>query len=100
MSDGKQQVLRLNIVVSSGSGTGTIQNQWDTCRWFRLVPTAESVTYDMTIKDGDGYLMISRTNNTGTLSEEINRSMGIMRTIEITSASQDGTFVALFELHS
>jgi hypothetical protein len=96
---GKEQSLRLVIVVSSGSGTGTITNKWDLCRWFRLVPPSESDTFDLSVKDGDGHLMLNRTGNTGTFSERIEMSMGIMKTIEITSASEDGSYIAKFDLN-
>jgi hypothetical protein len=96
---GKEQSLRLNIVVSSGAGIGTATNQWDLCRWFRIIPPSESAGYDFAIKDGDGHLMLDRSGQTGTYSERIEMSLGIIRTIEISGASEDGTYIAKFDMN-
>jgi len=96
---GKEQVKRLNITVSSGSGIGTVTNQWDICRRWRLIPPSESATYTISLKDADGDLIAKRTATTGTLSEVDEISLGILRTIEITSASADGTYVFKADMH-
>lgn len=96
---GREASIRLNITVSSGTGTGTITNTWEKVNWLRVVPIAESDTFDVTIKDGDGYIMLKRTGQTGTFSEQVEMSLGIMKTILIENAAQDGTFVCKFDFH-
>lgn len=96
---GKEQSRRLNIVVSSGSGSGTIASQWDVCRWIRVIPVAESDTYTVIVKDADGDRIIERTGQTGTLSENLEISLGIAKTVEISSAAQDGTYKVKLDLH-
>jgi hypothetical protein len=99
MNTGKEAVRVLNITVSSGTGTGTVVAQWDVARWIRVVPIAETDTYDVTFKDGNGYIMGKYTGNQGTFSSKLEMSMGIMKTVLIESALQDGTYVVLFDLH-
>lgn len=99
MAEGKQQVRRLNITVSSGAGSGTITNEWTLARWIRVHPVSEANTYNLTIKDANGDVMVTRTGNTGTVSEQFDMSLGIIRTVEIASASQDGTYRCNFDLH-
>ena len=99
MSIGKEQVRRLDIAVSSGTGQGTITNQWDVARWIRVIPVGESDTFTVTIKDADGDIMMKRTSQEGTLSENLELSLGIVRTVLIESASQDGTYKVKFDLH-
>jgi hypothetical protein len=96
---GREQSKRLSITVSSGSGSGTITNQWDLARWVRVIPPSESDSYTLTIKDGDGHVMVVRTDQLGTFSEKLEMSLGIMRTVEISSASADGAYVAKFDIH-
>jgi hypothetical protein len=97
---GKEQVKRLNIVVSSGTGTGTVTNQWDIARRVRIAPPSESTTYDVTIKDASGYIIFENPDTlTGTLSMLNEMSLGIVSSVTITNASGDGTFVVLFDLH-
>lgn len=99
MDSGSEGVKRLSITVSSGSGTGTLTPQWSLARWIRIHPIVETNTYDVTFKDGEGFIMLVRTSMTGTMSEELNMSMGIIKTIVIANASQDGTYVVHFDLH-
>ena len=96
---GREQSLKLNITISGGSGTGTLTPTWDVARWIRCVPVAESDSYNITIKDGSGYIMASRTGQIGTLSEHLDLSLGIMKTVEIASAAQDGTYVFILDCH-
>lgn len=96
---GREKSIPLAITVSSGSGSGTITNSWDRTYWFRVVPPSESDTYNVTVKDGNGYIILSRTGQLGTLSEQIGFSLGIAKTIDIASASSDGTYRAIFDLH-
>lgn len=96
---GKEQSKLLTITVTSGSGTGTITNQWDIARWVRIIPVAEGNTYDVAFKDADGDIIASRTGQSGTLSEMLSLSLGILKTVAITNASQDGTFKAKFDMH-
>lgn len=98
-TEGPQKSLRLNIVVSSGSGTGTLTNEWTSSRWIRVKPIAETDTFDLTIKDADGQIMVSRTSQLGTLSEKLEMSLGIMQTVSIANAAQDGTYVVKFDTH-
>jgi hypothetical protein len=99
MTVGKEKSVVLPVAISSGSGTGTLTNSWDIVRWLRIKPIAEEDTYNITISDGDGMIMLSRTGQTGTFSEKIEMSLGIMSTIAIDSASQDGTYLVKLDLH-
>lgn len=96
---GKQAVLRLNITVSSLTGTGTVTNEWNIARWVRVIPVAETDTFDVTFKDADGHIMVKRTSNTGTMSEQLDLSLGIVRTVLIENATQDGTYVVKFDMN-
>lgn len=89
---GREQSLKLAITVSSGSGTGTVTKAWDLIRWLRVIPTTEADTYTLTLKDADGYIILKRTDQLGTFSERVEISLGILNTVEITSASADGTY--------
>lgn len=89
---GREQSLKLAITVSSGSGTGTTTKAWDLIRWLRVVPTTESDTYTVTLKDADGYIILKRTSQVGTFSERVEISLGILNTIDISGASADGTY--------
>lgn len=95
----REQSLTLAIAVSSGSGTGTLTPVWDICRWFRVVPIAETDTYDLTIKDGAGRIMVTRTSQLGTFSERLEISLGIMKSVLIQNATQDGNYTVVFDLH-
>lgn len=99
MVPGKEQVRRLGITVSSGAGTGTLTSEWTLARWIRIIPIAETDSYDVTFKDGDGHIMALRTGVTGTMSENLEMSLGILKTVVIANATQDGTYVAKFDLH-
>jgi hypothetical protein len=103
MQPGKEQSLRLNVAVSGGSGTGTFTNEWTLVRRVRVIPTTESDTYVCQIKDADGHLIFDSNDSggslTGTLSMLNEMSLGIMRTVEITSASADGTYTIKLDLH-
>lgn len=96
---GREQVKRLPITVSSNTGTGTVTNQWDIARWIRIKPVAETDSFDVTFKDADGDIMVKRTGQVGTLSENLSLSLGILRTVLIENATQDGTYVCKFDLH-
>lgn len=97
--EGPQKSLRLAIAVSSGSGSGTLTNEWSSARWVRVIPVNETDTYDMTIKDADGNIMVKRTTQLGTFSEKLEMSLGIMKTVSIANATADGTYVAKFDLN-
>ena len=96
---GKEQSRVLTITVSSGSGSGTITNTWDKCAWFRVVPPDEADTYTVTVKDANGFIILKRTGQEGTLSENLALSLGIAKTVEIASASADGSYRAIFDMH-
>lgn len=96
---GKQAVKRLDVSVTGGTGTGTLTNQWDIARRVRIIPPSETTSYDFTIKDGEGDLIILRNGAIGTTSEQLELSMGICSTINITNSSSNGTFKCKFDLH-
>lgn len=96
---GKEASRRLSITVSSGTGSGTVTNDWTISRWIRVIPVAETDSYDVTLKDADGYIMVKRTGQIGTLSENLELSLGILKTVLIESAVQDGTYICKFDLH-
>lgn len=96
---GKEQSLKLSISIAGGTGTGTVTNSWDLIRWIRIIPVAETDSYDVTLKDGDGHIMVKRTGQTGTLSENLELSLGILKTILIENATQAGAYTAKLDLH-
>ena len=98
-NEGSQQSIKGAITVSSGSGSLTVTNTWLNARWIRVKPVAESDTYDLSIKDADGMIMATRTGQLGTFSEMLEMSLGIIRTVEIASATQDGTYQVKFDPH-
>lgn len=95
---GREQSLVLLITISSGSGTGTITPAWDQVRWLRIHPVAETDTYDITIKDKAGFIMLTRTTQLGTFSELVDMSLGIMGSIAIANALQNGTYTCHFDM--
>lgn len=99
MSVGKEASRRLNITVSSGAGTGAVVSQWDIARWVRVIPVSETDTFDVTFKDGNGFIMGKYTAQSGTFSAKLDMSLGIMKTVLVESASQDGTYTVMFDLH-
>lgn len=99
MATGKEQSRLLNITVSGGTGTGTVAAEWALARWVRVIPTTESDTYDVTFKDADGDIICSRTGMTGTMSEQLNLSMGVLRTAVIANSSSSGTYKLKLDLH-
>ena len=96
---GRESSLRLNIVVASGTGTGTLTKAWDIVRWFRAIPIAETDTFDCTIKDADGHIMSKWTGQLGTLSQNLEMSLGIMQTVLIENAAQDGTYIVKLDMN-
>lgn len=96
---GREQSKRLAITVSSGGGTGSVTSEWTISRWIRIKPVAESDTFDVTLKDGDGDIIMKRTGQMGTLSENLELSLGIVKTVLIENASQDGAYVCKFDCH-
>lgn len=99
MATGKEQSRLLNITVAAGTGTGTVVAEWSLARWIRVIPTTESDTYDVTFKDADGDPMVVRTGLTGTMSEQLGLSLGILRTVVITNSSSSGTYKAKLDMH-
>ena len=99
MTPGREQSLPLSIAIASGTGTGTLSKVWTICRWIRVIPIAETDSFDVTIKDSDGYIMFTRTGQIGTLAERIEMSCGIMATILIANTTQDGTYRVRLDLH-
>lgn len=98
-NEGSQQSIKGSVTVSSGSGTLTLTPVWLVARWVRVKPIAETDTYDLTIKDADGIIMVYRQGQLGTLSERLEMSMGIMRTVQVANATQDGTYQVCFDPH-
>lgn len=100
MSDtGREQSRRLNITISSASGTGSVVPIWARARWVRVIPVAETDSYDVTFKDADGDIIASRTGQVGTMAEMLDLSLGILATVVIANATQDGTYKVKFDLH-
>lgn len=96
---GKEQSRELLITVSGGAGTGTLSNEWAKSDWVRVVPVAETDTYDVTFKDAKGRIIVVRTSQTGTMSEQLQLSLGIVSTVVIANASSAGTYTCLFDMH-
>jgi hypothetical protein len=96
---GKEQVRRLSITISSATGTGNLTPEWTLTRWIRVIPVAETDSYDVTLKDGESHIIMKRTGQVGTLSENLVFSLGIVKSILIENASQDGTYVFKADLH-
>lgn len=98
-NEGSQQSIKGTITVSSGSGSLTLTPIWLSARWVRVAPVSETDTYDLTILDGDGLIMVKRTSQLGTFSERLEMSLGIMKTVQIASATQDGSYSVRFDPH-
>lgn len=99
MSTGKEQVRQLTITIASATGTGTLTSEWTLARWLRCVPVAETDSYDLTLKDGKGFIIAKRTGQVGTWSENLQISLGILKTVLIENATQDGSYQFLADLH-
>lgn len=98
-TEGSQQSIKGTVTVSSGGGALTITNTWLNARWIRIKPIAETDSFDVTVADADGMIMFTRTGQIGTLSERLEMSLGIMRTVTIANATQDGTYTVKFDTH-
>ncbi len=98
-NEGPQQSVKLNIVVSSGAGTGTVSPLWVNSRWLRIKPINETDTYTITAKDADAIIMFVRTGQIGTFAEKLEMSLGILSTIAISGATTDGTYVCKFDIN-
>lgn len=98
-NEGSQQVIKGTVTISSGGGALTLTNIWLNARWIRIKPVAESDTYDITGADADGIIMFTRTTQLGTFSERMEMSLGVLKTITIANASQDGTYQVRFDTH-
>jgi hypothetical protein len=98
-NEGSERSIRGAITVSSGSGSLSLTPIWLNARWVRIKPVAETDSYDVTISDGDGILIASRTGQIGTMSEQLSISLGIAKTIAIANASQDGTYEVRLDPH-
>lgn len=102
MSLGREQSLRLAVVITSGTGTGTFTTAWDLIRRIRVCPPTETHTYDFFLKDADGLLIFDSTKAgtmTGTFSAPLGISLGILKTILIQNASVDGTYQIRLDMH-
>lgn len=98
-NEGSQQVIKGAITISGGSGVLTLTNIWLNARWIRIKPVAETDTYTVVGADAEGIIMFSRTSQLGTLSEKLEMSLGVLRTITVSSAAQDGTYQVRFDPH-
>ena len=96
---GREQSRRLSITVSSNTGTGTVVPIWSRARWVRVIPVAETDSYDVTFKDADGHIMAKRSGQVGTMAEMLDLSLGILATVLIESATQDGTYILKLDMH-
>jgi hypothetical protein len=105
MSIGREKSVSLAITVSSGSGTGQFTNSWDHVNRIRIVPIAETDTYKCSIKDANGRIIVGTNLNgkttawTGTFPVRGPYSLGILKTVEITNASSNGTYYAILDFH-
>ena len=99
MAIGREEVRRLDISVSSGTGSGNINRTWDLSRRVRVIPPAETDSYDVSIKDSDSHRIFQRTGQVGTLSELQGLSLGILSSVSIANATTDGTYVVKFDMH-
>lgn len=97
--EGSQQSIKGTISVSSGAGSLTLTPTWLSARWIRVKPVNETDTYDLTISDADGIIMLTRLTQTGTFSEKMEMSLGVMRTVQIANAASDGTYQVRFDTH-
>lgn len=98
-NEGSQQSIKGAITVSSGSGSLTLTPVWLSARWVRVKPVSESDSYDLTISDAEGIIMVYRTGQVGTLAERLEISLGIAKTVQIAGASQDGTYQVRLDPH-
>ena len=98
-NEGSERSIRGSITVSSGSGSLALTPVWLNARWVRIKPPSESATYDVTISDADSILIVSRTGQVGTLSEQLSISLGIAKTIAIANSDADGTFEVRLDPH-
>lgn len=99
MAAGKQQSRLLNITVAAGSGTGAVATEWSLARWVRVIPTAEVDTYDVSFLDGDGDIIALRTGMIGTMSEQLNLSLGILKSVVIANSTSTGNYKCKFDMH-
>lgn len=105
MTIGREQSVTLNVVVSSGSGTGNFTKSWDHVNHIRVIPPSESDTYDFKLLDGNGYIIFATTiagmadHWIGTLPISGPYSLGILNSASITSASSDGTYKVILDFH-
>ena len=99
MSPGREQSRLLNITVLSNTGTGSVVPIWAIAKWVRVIPVAETDSYDVSFKDADGDIMVKRSGQIGTMSEMLELSAGIFRTILIENATQDGTYKLKLDMH-
>ena len=98
-NEGSERSIRGSITISSGSGSLALTPVWLNARWVRIKPVAESDTFDVTISDADGIIIVKRTGQLGTMSEQLEISLGIAKTIDIASAAQDGTYQVRLDPH-
>jgi hypothetical protein len=96
---GREEVRPLSITVASGTGTGSITGIWAIARRIRVIPPAETTSYDISVKDGAGDLIIKREAVVGTLSEIQELSLAIASSVVIAKSSADGTFKVRFDMH-
>lgn len=97
--EGSQQSIKGSITISSGSGSLTLTPTWQNARWVRIKPVAETDSYTLTISDAEGIIIVYRVGQVGTMSERLELSLGIARTIQIASATQDGTYAIRLDPH-
>lgn len=99
---GREEVKTLSISVTAGAGvcgTGTLTPVWSVARWVRIIPTSESDTYGVKFLDGDGDMVIYRTSLTGTFSEQLEISLGTVRSVQILDSSSTGTYKVKFDMN-
>lgn len=78
---------------SSGAISVTTSESIDgMCRNVLVSPATSTTTWDMTITDGDAFIIFKRTKKAGDLSELIDLPMRGQYTIAIANASVDEVF--------
>lgn len=99
MEPGRQESRRVNITVSSGSGSTTIDKIWSLSRRIRIIPPTEATNYTFSAYDADNHLIFKRSSVTGTYSEIDILSLGILSLLSVTSSTSDGDFIIKFDMH-
>jgi hypothetical protein len=97
-SIGREESRVATVTVSSGAGTALVPRTWGIARRIRVIPATESHVFDVKIRDTDGDLIFSRTDQEGSLSEIAELSLGIAYDVVFSNAT-DGLYKIKFDMH-